>query len=118
MDDDELNKKMHDLDNDDLNPMAIRWGSFGRPTPTLGWFWRCQDFNKVRLGKTDEGLIGFMMNNKWGYKEYTCTPEESLIIRNMCVDIVSDNDLTKVKRQSLMNYLGTLGSFKEEDEYE
>ena len=53
----------------------------GKVIRYIGWFWRQVDFTQpFTLGRcTDPGhdpFIGFMENNKWGYDEWTVTPEQ------------------------------------------
>lgn len=109
MNDDELNQKLSKLTHEDKGFSYMGWEN---KFPYMGWYWRTVDFSRIRLGKVECGTTGFMENNKWSYDEYECTPEESKIIKDICVDIVLDNNIDMEKRKRLIDYFNTLGPFK------
>lgn len=45
-----------------------------------------------------------MVENENNYEEYHCTMEQSLTIRNMCLEIVKDKDPNCQKRMQLVDY--------------
>lgn len=81
-----------------------------KPLPYFGWFWRTFDWNRVPLGlQVADGeptVVGIMAKNKWYYREYYCTPNESGIIRSWCEDIATGYSEQRVKCLTL--YLQTL----------
>lgn len=89
-----LNKKIADLDgNEEYTVKGLE--SSGKCIPYIGWFWRQVDFDsEIWLGYTDETgfdfpmFVGFMENNKWGYPEFKCTPEQTDQIKSLLVEAV------------------------------
>lgn len=51
----------------------------GKRIPYIGWFWRDADFvnAQITIGRTGNGYIGVMGNNKWGYPEREMTEQEA-----------------------------------------
>lgn len=68
----------------------------GKCIPYVGWFWRNVDFSRpVHLYMPSEPgfdvpqFIGFMENNKWGYRTFACTQEQTDSIKALLVLAVS-----------------------------
>ena len=69
---DEYNGEEHVFD-------VVRLEDTGKLIPYIGWFWRevpFDDRESISLGYIPGGFIGFMMNNKWDYEEWTPTREQ------------------------------------------
>lgn len=51
----------------------------GKRIPYIGWFWRDADFvtPQISIGRTNDGYIGVMENNKWDYPERLMTEQEA-----------------------------------------
>lgn len=68
----------------------------GKVVPYIGWFWREVPFDSreyISLGHIPGGFIGFMMNNKWGYDEWTPSEEQyDGILRLLHVAMANTND--------------------------
>lgn len=69
----------------------------GKCVPYIGWYWRTVDFDApITLGDCST-FVGFMENNKWGYDEWTCSPEQSAQIRRQAEEIAANrNDSGKL----------------------
>lgn len=54
----------------------------GKAIAYIGWYWRPVDFDSEwSLGMFDDGDVGFMERNKWGYDEFTPSESERREIR-------------------------------------
>lgn len=51
----------------------------------IGWYWRNVDFTggNIPVGRTEEGIVGFMQNNKWDYPERYLTEKEATIVSSI-----------------------------------
>lgn len=51
----------------------------------IGWYWRNVDFTGgiIPIGRTEEGSIGFMENNKWDYPSRYLTEKEAIIVSSI-----------------------------------
>jgi len=72
----ELNRRIAEIADD--NDLAVR---HGKAIPYIGWYWRHVDFTQtISLGDCGD-FVGFMENNKWGYPEFTLTPEQDAALK-------------------------------------
>lgn len=71
----------------------------GKRIPYIGWFWRDADFvgKQISIGRTGNGYIGVMENNKWGYPERLMTEQEV----SMFVDYLEQAFLERCKGRSV-----------------
>jgi hypothetical protein len=69
--------KVADYNNDDDNEKELGKYRYGKRVPYLGWFWRYTDFvdKSISIGD-DDGFVGVMENNKWGYRQRSMTEQE------------------------------------------
>ncbi len=88
---------------------GIEFDAFGgKPVPYIGWYWRLVDFDNFdrRFGVMPASenldnipLVGFMENNKWGYRSVRATEEQWKEIRRLleiAADEPSDGNLKAV----------------------
>lgn len=112
LDDKKLHESMRFVADDPAKEIELI-GEWSKQLPYFGWFWREFDWNRVPLGlQQDENvtLVGIMAKNKWYYREYYCTPDESSVIRSWCEDIAYK--YTEEKIRCLTLYLQTLAGNK------
>ena len=81
--------------NDQLNDLVAKYADYdddesgnawGKRVPYVGWFWRYVNFVDADFVIGDcVDFVGFMENNKWGYRQRRLTPEEaSLVVGIVC----------------------------------
>lgn len=100
----EINERLRTVANkEEIAPSELN-GS-GKAIAYYGWFWRTVDFDRLISfayangdGKDDvPGWVGFCQNNKWGYEEFTTTPEQSAWVRNLCEAFAKEPTASKAK---------------------
>jgi hypothetical protein len=61
----------------------------GKAVPYIGWYWRQVDFDSpISFGDCGE-FVGFLENNKWGYPEFTLTPEQDAEVKTGLRELVA-----------------------------
>lgn len=102
--DETLNEMIDEMLAEDERFVIKGLESTGKCIPYIGWYWRCVDFARVRLGDCGS-FIGFMENNKWEYPEWSVTEEQTKSIRAQLCEIVTEP--TQAKLQRFFDYIQT-----------
>lgn len=78
-----LNAKIYDIADDE----GLSHNRHGKAIPYIGWCWRDVDFTQpISFGDCGD-FVGFMENNKWGYPDFTLTPEQDAEAKAMLVGV-------------------------------
>jgi len=114
----EMNDRIYALDGKDNLPYEA-FG--GKAIPYIGWFWRRVNFDRVDShGKygfgimptegsiTDNPLVGFMENNKWGYDYVWANQEQWDEIREL-IELALTSMVTDDFRAAHQTIQGLLG---------
>ena len=91
----------------------------GKRVPYIGWFWRRVTFSAGTISLGDCGeFVGFMENNKWGYRERSTTAEEFVRIMTIIDEAMKLDEQggsldkiiesTNAKLEELWGYMQTL----------
>jgi len=102
----ELNEQISNMETD-AHPVKGLEGT-GKSVPYIGWYWRNVDFKEYGyypLGEIPDMFIGFMVNNKWGYKSWYPMEDQAKEIHRLLINAVLSDETKDF--QELFNYIQT-----------